>query len=105
MNAPKKSAPGLGAIPRGIILAIGCVIWLAAWFASLPKWMATAVAAIVGLVWVADDYIRKSAGLSEAKRRERSRNLAIALALVGLVALFYAATIVRLGPNALNRPM
>jgi hypothetical protein len=33
------------------------------------------------------------------------RSLAIALALGALVALFYIATIVRLGGNALNRPM
>jgi hypothetical protein len=52
-----------------------------------------------------DNYIRTSAGLSDAKRRERTRNLAIALALAGLVALFYAATLIRLGPNALNRPV
>ena len=31
--------------------------------------------------------------------------LAIALALAALVALFYAATIVRLGGNVFNRPM
>jgi hypothetical protein len=105
MSRQTKSPAGLGALPRVIILAIGVAIWLAAWFAKLPKWMATAVAVVVGLAWVIDDYIRKSAGLSEGKRRERSRNLAIALALGGLVALFYAATIVRLGPNAFNRQM
>jgi hypothetical protein len=38
-------------------------------------------------------------------RRQRMRSLAIALALAALVALFYIATIVRLGGNALNRPM
>jgi hypothetical protein len=105
MSKPKKSEAGLGAIPRGVILAIGAVIWLAAWFSKLPKWMATAAAVIVGLVWMLDNYIRTSAGLSDAKRRERTRNLAIALALAGLVALFYAATLIRLGPNALNRPV
>lgn len=101
----RKPTPGLRDFPRWVILAIGAAIWLAAWFSKLPKWMATAVAVIVGLVWMADDYVRKSQGLPEAKRRERSRNLAIGLALAGLVALFYAATLVRLGPNALNRPM
>ncbi len=95
---------GLGAFPRWVILAVGSVIWLAAWFAKLPKWMATLTAVAVGLVWMFDNYIRTSAGLSEAKRRERTRNLAIALALAALVTLFYAATIIRLGPNALNRP-
>lgn len=104
-NKSKRTAAGLGAIPRWIILVIGAAIWLAAWASKLPKWMATAVAVVVGLVWMVDNYIRSSTGLTEAKRRERSRNLAIALALAGLVTLFYAATIVRLGPNVFNRPM
>jgi hypothetical protein len=41
----------------------------------------------------------------ERLRRQRMRSFAIALALGALVALFYAATIVRLGGNALNRAM
>ena len=41
----------------------------------------------------------------ERQRRQRIRSLAIALALAALVALFYAATIVRLGGNVFNRPM
>ena len=38
-------------------------------------------------------------------RRRRMRSIAIAISLLILVALFYAATIVHLGPNALNRPI
>ena len=43
----------------------------------------------------------------EAKRarRQRLRSIAIALALFFLVALFYAATIVRMGGNVLNRAL
>lgn len=41
----------------------------------------------------------------ERQKRQRMRSLAIAFALVALVALFYAATIVRLGGNVFNRPM
>jgi hypothetical protein len=41
----------------------------------------------------------------ERAKRQRMRSIAIALSLVGLVVLFYVATIVRLGGNALNRPM
>jgi hypothetical protein len=41
----------------------------------------------------------------ERQRRQRMRSIAIALALAALVALFYAATIVRLGGNVLNRPI
>lgn len=99
------SSGGLGAIPRGIILGIGCVIWLAAFFSGLPKWVATSVAVMVGLFFMADHTIRSVKGLDEAKRRERTRNLAIALALAGMVVLFYLATIVRLGPNVFNRAM
>lgn len=41
----------------------------------------------------------------EDKRRQRLRSVAIALALALLVALFYGATIVRLGGNVFNRPI
>jgi len=39
------------------------------------------------------------------RKRQRMRSLAIALALAALVALFYIATIVRLGGNVMNRPI
>lgn len=39
----------------------------------------------------------------ERLRRQRMRSLAIALALAGMVALFYLATIVRLGGNVFKR--
>ena len=41
----------------------------------------------------------------QRQKRQRMRSLAIALALGALVALFYIATIVRMGGNALNHPM
>ena len=41
----------------------------------------------------------------EAKRQKRRRSIAIALALLGLVALFYVLTIVKLGGNVLDRPL
>ncbi len=41
----------------------------------------------------------------EQKRRRRARSVAIALALGALVVLFYAITIVKLGPGVLPRPM
>jgi hypothetical protein len=41
----------------------------------------------------------------EAKRRQRTRSIAIGLALAALVVLFYIATLVRLGGNVLNRPL
>ncbi len=42
---------------------------------------------------------------AEQKRRRRARSVAIALALGVLVVLFYAITIVKLGPGVVTRPM
>ncbi|MBS7539290.1 hypothetical protein [Ancylobacter lacus] len=41
----------------------------------------------------------------EQKRRQRSRSIAIAVVLGALCVLFYVVTIVKLGPNVLNRPL
>ncbi len=41
----------------------------------------------------------------ERVKRQRMRSLAIALALGVMVVLFYLATIVHLGSNAVNRPL
>lgn len=57
---------------------------------------------LLGALAIAD---RVAGAASEAERRQRMRNIAIGWALVGMVVLFYAATIVRLGGNALNRAM
>ena len=40
---------------------------------------------------------------AEWLRQRRMRSIAIALMLIALTALFYAATIVRMGGNVLNR--
>ncbi len=44
-----------------------------------------------------------TSGGDEYKRRQRMRSIAIGFALAALVVLFYVATIVRLGPNALKK--
>jgi hypothetical protein len=41
----------------------------------------------------------------EQKRRRRSRNIAIALTLFGLVVLFYIMTIFHMGGSVANRPI
>jgi predicted HTH domain antitoxin len=41
----------------------------------------------------------------EDQRRRRRRSVAIALVLGGLVVLFYAVTIAKLGPQVLQRPL
>jgi hypothetical protein len=42
---------------------------------------------------------------SEDVNRRRKRSIALALALGAMVALFYAVTIAKLGPQVLQRPM
>ncbi|MDX2204820.1 MAG: hypothetical protein NW223_18875 [Hyphomicrobiaceae bacterium] len=44
-------------------------------------------------------------GQKEFERRRRMRSIAIALVLAAMVAMFYVATIVRLGGNVFNRPL
>ena len=41
----------------------------------------------------------------EHLKRRRARNIAIASVLGFLALLFYVVTIVKLGPNVLNRPL
>jgi len=38
------------------------------------------------------------------KKAQRSRNIAIGVALAALVVIFYVATIVKFGPAILDRP-
>ena len=41
----------------------------------------------------------------EQKRRRRARSVAIGLVLAALVLLVYAVTVVKFGPELLNRPL
>jgi len=41
----------------------------------------------------------------EQKKKRRSRSIAIAVVLAALVLLFYLVTIVKLGPDIMNRPL
>ncbi|MHA7774239.1 hypothetical protein [Roseibium sp. M-1] len=41
----------------------------------------------------------------EQKKKRRSRSIAIALVLGGLVLLFYVVTIIKMGPDIMNRAM
>ena len=44
--------------------------------------------------------------LTEAqKKRQHKRSIAIAVALGLLVVIFYAVTLVKMGPGIMNRPM
>ena len=42
---------------------------------------------------------------AQQKKRQRARNLAIALCVAFMCVLFYAITIVKLGPGILNRAL
>jgi len=42
--------------------------------------------------------------VGDSHHRNRGRNIALALALAGMVVLFFVMTIVRLGPAALRQP-
>lgn len=41
----------------------------------------------------------------EQRRRRRNRSIALGLVLAALAVLFYAVTVVKLGPGVLNRPI
>ncbi len=41
----------------------------------------------------------------DQRRRRRARNIAIAVALGGLVALFYLLTVFKLGGGVVDRPL
>ena len=41
----------------------------------------------------------------EQRRRRRARSIALALVLAGIALLFYVVTIVKLGPQVMNRPL
>ncbi|MBO0345891.1 hypothetical protein [Roseibium limicola] len=50
----------------------------------------------------------KTAGIElseDQKKRRRSRSIAIAVTLAGLVVLFYVVTIVKMGPEIMNRAL
>ena len=77
IGAGRAQAAGLGLVVLGITL-----------------WLGTLSAAPTAPALGSDD---------ERSRRQRHRSLAIALGLGGLVVIFYVATLVRLGPNALRK--
>lgn len=83
------------------------VIALALVFAGsrlgVPPAVTVALAAAVFGIGIVISLRASFEHLDEAARRQRGRSVAIAAVLFALVALFYAATIVRLGPNALRK--
>lgn len=49
-----------------------------------------------------DDFVTMTAA---QKKAQRSRNIAIGIALAVLVVLFYVATLAKFGPAILDRPL
>ena len=97
---------------RNGFLAGGTLIGFMAGFVlrmfGAPGWLTALVSlgSIAGCGVLA--YLRPdpaTLALDELQRRQRGRSIAIALALGALVALFYIATIVRLGSNVANRAL
>jgi len=106
-NVPVGAKSGMGWLkPARWATLLGGVglEWLLRYLGS-PIWVRLVVIVSTIAVIMMLTAAMNTASLSEAKRRERTKSLAIAGALFAMVALFYAATIVRLGPNALNRDM
>ncbi len=92
--------------------AVTTLVWVVAVFAVQKNgynalgiaFLITAVFVTVtlGLIAIADYVSRDNA---DTTRKQRARNVAIAVALGAMVLMFYAATIVRMGGNVVNRPL
>ena len=87
-----------------VLLVAGAAGIMSRWL-FIPRWAIALIALSVPAIWIVTSFEVAKAGESDAQQRQRMRNIAIALALAALVLLFYTATMVRLGGNALNRPM
>ncbi|WP_169568626.1 hypothetical protein [Pseudovibrio exalbescens] len=42
---------------------------------------------------------------ADQQKKRRGRSIALAVALAALVAIFYAVTIIKLGPGVMDRPL
>ncbi len=117
-NTPPKNAQQAGAIAaifdahRSGFLVGGTLLGFIAGFAlrwfGAPGWLAIGTSLACFGCCMALAYIRPAPAtlaLTDAQLRQRSRSIAIGLALGALVLLFYIATIVRLGGNVANRAL
>ena len=86
----------LGVLVNLIALGFGADRTLAFGFSAV------AVLGSLAMAWLSPGPIRPP--LTELQRRQRARSIAIALVLFVFCAMFYAATIVRLGSQVANRP-
>jgi hypothetical protein len=86
-----------GFVVAGILSGLGASHWQAAGMALLVT------GAVLWFGGMRVDPATLAAG--EAASRQRYRSRAIALGLGALVLIFYVATLVRLGPNALRKDL
>jgi hypothetical protein len=87
------------------MLALAGAVGISSRWLPYPRWLLLALPIVALIVWLATAFQIVKPGETEVLRRQRMRNLAIACALGGLVALFYVGTMIRLGPNVFNRPI
>ena len=90
----------MSALPWIILACLFGARWLA-----LPRWIDFVLAGAGISLWAAKSAMEIRPQETETQRRQRMRNIAIGASLAALVALFYLATMARLGGNALNRPI
>ena len=84
----------------GIVL--GALVW--SYGATRLQTIGVFIAAIGLALWFGSMVARDQARVvDERTRRQRYRSRAIGLGLGALVVIFYVATLVRLGPNAIKR--
>ena len=60
---------------------------------------------LYGSIRLADQFVRGTGAINPVLSRQRARNMAIGLALGGLVIVFYIATFVRLGASVVKAPI
>ncbi len=96
--------------PRAVFLAGGTLLGFVVggvlmWFGA-SRWQASGMGLMVlGVAWWIGSIRPDPSTLAqdERARRQRHRSVGIALGLGALVLIFYAATMIRLGPNALRK--
>lgn len=98
---------GAGGRQRTLVIAAVAAVLAGAAVKILGATTLSAVAlAVAGFgvtLWIGAMQPPDTKAVDEAARRQRHRSVAIAACLAALVIIFYVATIVRLGPNALKR--
>ncbi|MBS0242915.1 MAG: hypothetical protein JSS20_12120 [Proteobacteria bacterium] len=91
-------------LPFWVALGTGFGVSLLAMLGGIGRFWSVGIALVVAsFLFIMLSVERPTQVASEGAKRQRMRSLAIGLGLGFLVIVFYAATIIRLGPNALRR--